>query len=219
MSRIIFIRHGETEWNAESRLQGQLDIKLSDLGIKQAKALSKALETYDFNVIYSSPLDRALRTAEIINKKEKDLREAAALSEIFLGPWQGLTVNEVKEKYSNEYEVFKNNPEKYKSNEMESLNELGNRFSDFIKKIMSHDDRLYCVVTHGTILRAGLAKLIFGDVKYMSNLVFENGSITEVDFHKYNGEITPVVYKLNETSHFAELNYDRPSTAILMGVI
>ena len=219
MSRIIFIRHGETDWNAESRLQGQLDVKLSKLGIEQAKALSKALEDYDFNVIYSSPLDRALRTAEIINRKEKDLREAPALSEIFLGPWQGLTVDEVKEKYSDEYEVFRNHPEKYKAKNMETLTELGDRFSDFIKKIMSHDERLYCVVTHGTILRAGLAKLIFGDIKHMNNLVFENGSITEVDFHKYNGEITPVVYKLNETSHFAELNYNRPSTAILMGVI
>lgn len=235
MSRIIFIRHGETEWNAESRLQGQLDVELSALGEAQAEVLSKTLEGLDFDRVYSSPLRRALDTANKIcrgrivasNIRSMTIEKAemhvpcisSALSEIYLGSWQGHTVDEVKKKFAEEYKIFKNTPECYESEEQETLQEIGERFSTFIKEIMGHENKRYCIVSHGTIMRAGLAKLVFGDVKYMNNLVFENGSITEIDFHQYNGEITPVIYKLNDTGHLSGLNSDRPTTAILMGVI
>ena len=219
MARIIFVRHNETVWNAENRIQGQLDIELSEFGKKQAEILSVALNNFDFDTIFSSPLQRAIKTSEIICKKRTSIQIVPELAEIFLGPWQGLTVDEVKEGYVNEYKSFRESPDLYESNEMETLQDLGGRFSEFIKKIMYHENKLYCVVSHGTAMRAGLAKLIFGDVKYMNNLVFENGSITDVDFHFYEGEITPVIYKLNDTGHFLLTNGDRSSKKILMGVI
>ena len=218
MSRIIFIRHNETLWNAENRIQGQLDLGLSEFGEKQAEILSEALDSFDFDCVYSSPLVRALKTSEIICRKKNTLVTIPELAEIFLGPWQGLTVDEVKERFVDEYKAFRESPELYESNEMETLQDIGERFTEFIKKIMYHENKLYCVVSHGTTMRAGLAKLIFGDVKYMNNLIFENGSITDVDFHCYEGEITPVIYKLNDTGHFLKSN-DRSSTKILMGVI
>ena len=219
MARIIFVRHNETVWNAENRIQGQLDLELSEFGEKQAEILSDALKNFDFDTIYSSPLQRAIKTSEIICKKRTSMQIAPELAEIFLGPWQGLTVKEVKDGFVEEYKSFRESPDLYESNEMETLQDVGERFSEFIKKIMYHENKLYCVVSHGTAMRAGLAKLIFGDVKYMNNLVFENGSITEVDFHCYKGDITPVIYKLNDTGHFLKTNGDRSSTKILMGVI
>jgi len=218
MARIIFVRHNETVWNAENRIQGQLDLELSEFGEKQAEVLSEALSSFDFDCVYTSPLIRALRTSEIICKKNQTLITVPELAEIFLGPWQGLTVSEVKERFLNDYNAFRESPELYESDVMETLQDLGERFSGFIKEIMYHENKVYCVVSHGTAMRAGLAKLIFGDVKYMNNLVFENGSITEVDFHNYEDEITPVIYKLNDTGHFLKSNHDGTSK-ILMGVI
>ncbi len=219
MAKIVFIRHGETEWNAESRLQGQLDVGLSELGLEQAAILKEGMKNRSFHRIYSSPLKRALDTARIVHAEESEILLDQRLSEIYLGKWQGLTVDEVKQSYGEEYAVFRNTPELFKSDGMETLESLGERFAQFVRSIMGEKDKQFCVVSHGTAMRAGLAKVIFGDVRFMNHLVFENGSITELDFHEYNGEITPVIYKLNETGHFRSLNKERTSTSILMGVI
>lgn len=95
MTRLLLVRHGETDWNADGRLQGQTDRPLSDFGRKQARRLADELAAEGFEAIYSSDLARARETAEIIGARlglpvalDSDLREKD------WGTWEGLTAVE-----------------------------------------------------------------------------------------------------------------------------
>ena len=68
--KLYVVRHGQTDWNVQHKLQGSVDIPLNSTGLKQAQELSTKIETLDFNLIISSPLSRALETAKIINQKK-----------------------------------------------------------------------------------------------------------------------------------------------------
>lgn len=105
---LYLIRHGETKWNKLGKFQGSKDISLSEDGISQARYLAKRLDG-NFDYIYTSPLIRAKKTAEIISEKSKvvpiifpDMRE------INYGDWEGLTISEIKSSYSNEFKLWKN---------------------------------------------------------------------------------------------------------------
>ena len=95
MTRLLLVRHGETDWNADGRLQGQTDRPLSDFGRQQARRLADELATEEFEAIYSSDLGRARETAEIVGARlelpvalDPDLREKD------WGTWEGLTAVE-----------------------------------------------------------------------------------------------------------------------------
>jgi len=95
-TRLLVLRHGQSEWNAQGRWQGQADIALTPEGIKQAQ--QAALKLGKFDLIASSSLKRALHTAEIIaeHKKMSDLHIDDRLKESHIGPWQGLTYAEIE---------------------------------------------------------------------------------------------------------------------------
>jgi broad specificity phosphatase PhoE len=95
VTKLLLVRHGETDWNADGRLQGQTDRPLSDFGRKQARRLADELAAEGFEAIYSSDLSRARETAEIIGARlglsvelDSDLREKD------WGTWEGLTAVE-----------------------------------------------------------------------------------------------------------------------------
>ena len=90
------LRHGQSEWNAQGRWQGQADIALTPEGVQQAQRAALKLGTFD--LIASSSLKRALHTAKIIaeHKKMSDLHIDDRLKESHIGPWQGLTYEEIE---------------------------------------------------------------------------------------------------------------------------
>ncbi len=96
MTRFCLIRHGETPWNAERRIQGQLDIGLNATGEAQAHALGPVLSSQQFTAVYSSDLARAWRTAELATQdlELSNLRLEASLRERHYGIYQGLTAQE-----------------------------------------------------------------------------------------------------------------------------
>ena len=95
-TRLLVLRHGQSEWNVQGRWQGQADIALTPEGIKQAQ--QAALKLGSFDLIATSSLQRALRTAEIIaeHKRIVDLHIDDRLKESHIGPWQGLTYAEIE---------------------------------------------------------------------------------------------------------------------------
>jgi probable phosphoglycerate mutase len=97
---IVLVRHGETDWNRERRFQGHADTALNEAGRGQAALLADGLADADFAVVYTSPLRRASETAAIVAARlGLDVRPLEALREIDVGDWQGLTVDEVKERH------------------------------------------------------------------------------------------------------------------------
>ena len=82
MANILLIRHGETDWNREKRLQGYLDIGLNSIGVEQAKLLAKVLATESIDVAYASDLSRAYDTAQTIaNHHQLEVKQDALLRE------------------------------------------------------------------------------------------------------------------------------------------
>ncbi|MCK4261910.1 histidine phosphatase family protein [bacterium] len=111
MSKLILVRHGETDWNVEDRIQGWLDIPLNEEGRRQAERLARELAGMKIAAIYSSPLRRAFQTAEIIAEKHHlKVKKVSALKEINQGEWQGLLVSEAKQRYKNLYQKWLTHP-------------------------------------------------------------------------------------------------------------
>jgi len=150
MSRLLIVRHGQSEWNALGRWQGQADPPLTDLGANQAKMATKKLGLFDS--IVSSPLERAKNTASIISETmgvgpvriEKDLMERDA------GPWQGLTRLEIENGWPGFLESGER-PEGYESNP-ELLSRVFESLSKISESSKSSDSIL--IVSHAGIVHA-----------------------------------------------------------------
>lgn len=96
-----FFRHGETDWNKQKKLQGHMDIPLNELGVAQAQELAQKLTSYKLEVIYSSDLCRASKTAELVAKANNqiDVLLTDQLREANMGDAEGMSVDEAIKKY------------------------------------------------------------------------------------------------------------------------
>ena len=159
--KLYIVRHGETEWNVIKRFQGQLNTPLTEKGIEKLKETGKKLEDVTFEEVYTSKLERTVKSAEIIlnenrgykNKKLK-LKKLAELNEVYFGVWQGLKYEEVFLKYPEEANNYFYNVKNYKAEnvEAENLKDALERFLRGINKILSiHKSGNILIVTHGTV--------------------------------------------------------------------
>ena len=106
MGQIYIVRHGETEWNAQGRIQGHTDINLSDAGRRQAKAVAQRLEQVSFAAAYCSDLSRTRETAEVIlGQSGTPLHPTPQLREYHKGVFEGLTVPEYSKKFPDQYQA------------------------------------------------------------------------------------------------------------------
>ena len=153
---LTVVRHGETTWNAEGRIQGHLDIPLSDTGLAQAAAIGQRLGTEAFDAIFSSDLERALQTARPIARHpgQTILREAR-LRERHLGVLQGLTGEEAVVRQPHAWGAFKaRNPEAALEGG-ETLGEFSQRVVGLLEELLSaHEGSRLLLVTHGGVLDA-----------------------------------------------------------------
>jgi len=104
MTEIILARHGETAWNVAEVFRGRLGVGLNETGQKQAALLAEYLSNLGIEALYSSPLPRALQTAEAVARLcGLKVNIEARLTDFDFGQWQGLSLQEVREKYSELY--------------------------------------------------------------------------------------------------------------------
>ncbi len=111
--KILLARHGETPWNAEGRYQGQIDIPLSENGIRQAKLLGERLSEIGITKAVASPLTRAKATAEFAlgEKRSHMLQFDDGLKEIAHGDWEGLLASEIREQDPQRLQAWRDTPE------------------------------------------------------------------------------------------------------------
>ncbi|KAL4582366.1 hypothetical protein LXL04_006913 [Taraxacum kok-saghyz] len=158
-TEVVIVRHGETEWNAEKRIQGHLDIDLNDIGRQQAVAVAERLSGESkISAIYSSDLKRALKTAETIASRCGGLQviEDQNLRERHLGDLQGLVYSEAPKIKTKAYEALQS---RHTNVEIpgggESLDQLYKRCTSCLQTIASkHRGERVVVVTHGGVIRA-----------------------------------------------------------------
>jgi len=125
---LILIRHGETLWNEEGRVQGLSDIALSDVGLQQVQQLARSLRNHQIQCIYSSPLVRALKTAQIINRYHNaPIYLESGLMEMDLGDCEGLRFRELMQCEEDFWKGCRSDPASVKRPSGESLIELQTR--------------------------------------------------------------------------------------------
>lgn len=162
ITRITMVRHGETHWNKIERMQGQLDSNLTELGIKQASAVANALKKIKYDAFYSSDLKRAMQTSEIISKQlGLTVIKENCLREINLGIAQGLTAEEFKDRYPDEYIKYASKDPDYVIPDGESNREKYNRAVGCLSELAQrHKGGNILIVTHGGILDS-IIRMVF----------------------------------------------------------
>ncbi len=153
-TELILIRHGQTEWNLQGRIQGHLHGELSALGKRQAEALAARLATISFEALYSSDLHRAVRTAEPIARASGHaIHTDARLREKNYGDFEGLTMSEVRERYPDDFTRMVGPDDDYVIPGGESRRRKNARVIACIEELAArHAGRRVLVVTHGGVL-------------------------------------------------------------------
>ncbi len=164
MTRLIIWRHGNTDWNAASRVQGQSDAPLNDLGREQARTAAPLLAALRPDAIVASDLSRAADTAAALAALTGlPVRSDARLRERYFGSWQGLLLTEVAERFPAEYARWRaGDPDPGAG--IEPLDELGKRMGTAL--LEAADDATggtIVVATHGGAARQGCGNLLGWD--------------------------------------------------------
>ena len=154
ITRICLVRHGETEWNAERRIQGQIDIGLNDIGRRQARAAGAWLQAESIAALYSSDLQRAWMTAQAIGAAlGLEPQPAPELRERNYGMFQGLTYAEAEARHPAGYAAFEGRNADYDFENGESLRAMFARVTTKLQEIADrHPGEQVVVVVHGGVL-------------------------------------------------------------------
>ena len=153
---LVLVRHGETAWNVEGRIQGHLDVPLNEIGLAQAAAVGRRFRPERFDAIYSSDLIRAFRTASpIVANPEVDIIRDQRLRERNLGVLQGLTGDEGKRTQPDAWKAFKSREADLPLEGGESLGTFSKRVVGFVESMLDrHAGGRLLVVAHGGALDA-----------------------------------------------------------------
>ena len=187
LMKLIFIRHGETQNTKQFRLyKDSDDPPLTQTGKNEIYKSAQFLqEKYSFDALYTSPLLRARQSAEIIAEKvQKEISIEPNLIERRAGIWGGLTLEEIKTNYPQEYQLYKFNKINYKLSCAESIQETFDRTVATVNHILEkklHDTIL--VVTHAGIIKSYVAFILNMPLENIDNIYFPTASITEINFY------------------------------------
>lgn len=161
MSELILARHGETEWNVEEIFRGRADIELNQTGLKQAELLAKYLSRRQIDAIYSSPLKRAVKTAEAIAGYHRlQVEITPALIDYDCGEWQGLLSKEVKERYREIYQRWVSQPHRVKIPGGESLADVRKRVMPVVYEIAARHRGTVVLVAHRVVNKVLICALL-----------------------------------------------------------
>lgn len=198
-SRLILIRHGESTWNRERRIQGQLDPPLSEQGHEQARRVAGRLAPRRVEALYTSDLLRASQTAAAIaSALGVEARPMKELREIFLGDWEGLHTDELAQRFPEAWDAWTREPSW-------DVVPRGEGASAFEGRVVSAMDRLFeqhsrgdaIVVTHGGVIQIALHRVVGRPSQGLFPFRISNGSVSIVE--RRNGRM--VIATVNDTSH------------------
>ncbi len=202
MTRVYLVRHGETEWNANSKVQGTLDTELNEIGLQQAALVAKKLAGENISAVYSSSLKRAKITAEKIAEAcNLEVNELHDFREICLGPWQGLTIQEINEKYADHFKVYREHPSDFNMPGAETFLQVTERFCNAMNQIVAaNPNKNIVIVSHGAAIKAAMITTLGMELKHYNKFRIDNASLSILDFSdKHNGGV--IVHCMNNTCH------------------
>jgi broad specificity phosphatase PhoE len=159
-ARLWLIRHGQTAWNLEGRYQGQADAPLNATGWEQARAVAARLAGKRYDAIYSSDLQRALTTAEVIGEAVGlRVRRHPGLREVRLGRWEGMLAVDIQRDYAEAWLARQRDPANARPPGGESAAEVAQRVWAAVDEIVTaHPGGAIIVVSHGLAVATVLCR-------------------------------------------------------------
>jgi broad specificity phosphatase PhoE len=202
MTKLILARHGETAWNVEKLYRGRTDVNLDEVGVKQAELLGKYLSNWELEAIYSSPLKRALDTANIIARYQKvSVYIAEGLIDFDYGEWQSLPEQEAKRLYPTLHNEWHTNPHKVRMPGGESLEDARKRATEVINEVLSKYQGSVVLVSHRVVNKVLICSLLGLDNSHFWDITQDVGGITI--FNYVDGRF--ILTRHNDISYLREL--------------
>lgn len=204
--RLLLIRHGETDWNATLRYQGQGGVPLNAQGRAQARRVGERLARYGAQALYTSDIVRASETAAIVGEQTGLMPQPLPdLREIDVGQWEGLTPEELYRRFPDHMREYERDPARTVRLGGESYAQLQVRALQALTSIhAAHPgDQTVLAVSHGGTIRALLCHVIGLDLIHFGRLWLDNGSLTELR-HGSNGWR---LVRLNDAAHIEGMQF------------
>jgi alpha-ribazole phosphatase len=185
MLEILLIRHGETEYNSSKKFTGITDVELNRKGREQVLKLGDALKNEIFDHIYSSDLKRCVETGDRLQKCANGRTFSKELREMNFGLWEGLTYDEIKEKYPDELEKWENDWTDYVIPKGESFSIMSGRVIKEFKEILKQHNcnninGKIAIISHSGSIRTILGHCIIGSIKDSWKFRVENAAVSRL---------------------------------------
>lgn len=216
---VIMVRHGQTEWNRFERFRGRADIPLNEVGLAQADATGRRIAAmWQPQAVYSSPLSRAVKTAEIIASYcGLPVCTHPGLIDIDYGQWQGLTHDEVKVRWPAELESWYNTPHRVRIPEGETLALIRRRAMKTIHEVCtSHMRGVSIVVVSHTVIN----RIVLLGILGLKNECFWklHQDTCSINCFVFDGKKF-ILTLMNDTCHMRELLYTKRRETMEKGQI
>ena len=199
MTRLVVVRHGRTDWNRVERFRGRADIELDEVGMKQAEATAGRIAEWQVSAIYSSPLRRALTTAEVLARRfDLEVESLPGIIDIDYGEWQGLSPDEAAAKDGALYSTWLKRPHKAKFPGGEGLARVRERAASAVDTlIMRHPRETIALVSHKVVCQILILSLLGVDNSHFWQIAQD---VCAVNLFEVRGGV-PSALLLNDTCH------------------
>ncbi|MFC2035318.1 histidine phosphatase family protein [Chloroflexota bacterium] len=199
---ILLVRHGQTESNITGFYMGRSDEDINERGYIQASCLASRLAKLPISLVYTSPLMRAHSTASILAMPQRlEPKLSDDLIEIQLGDWQGLHMDEIKQRWSELWHDWRVDPSNLTLPHGENLSEVTERAVNVFERIVGSDQgKQVVVVTHDVIIKVLVAHVLRVSNRIYRKFNISNASLSMIQVVRGN----PRLVMLNDTSHFED---------------
>jgi len=204
MLEIVLVRHGETDWNVEEIFRGRADLELNETGVQQAELLGEYLSRDRIDFVYSSPLQRAVKTADSIAAHHTlEVNAVSNLIDFDFGEWQGLSLKEVKAGYEEIYRDWTETPEQVRIPGGECLEEVRSRAMSFVEDaVMRCGEGRIALVSHRVVCKVLICALLGIDNSHFPGIRIDTCGITRFDCG--NGRLVLTVH--NDTGFLRSIH-------------
>ena len=201
--KLVLVRHGETDWNTQHRTQGTTDTPLNERGMVQARTLAPRIQRqFPPEIIYTSPLQRAVRTAEILRGDlPVPIVPDERLLEFHFGAWEGMEFPKIGEAFPEEMKVWQTNPMDCVIPGAETMAELQKRCAAFLDDLKCTDqEKTVLVVSHALTCKLIIAGAIGLEPRHIHTLRIDNTSLNVLDVLPHRS----ILRLFNDTCHMEE---------------
>ncbi len=190
--KIYVVRHGQTKWNEQGRMQGAKNSNLTEKGIDEAKKLNEYIKDIDFDKVFVSPLGRTIETMNhVVGDRIIETEKIEDLQEMNFGKFEGELLVELKDSHPEDMEKLWTQPEKYSSTSGEIYADVFERVERALKEITAYENlENVLVVTHGVIISVLLSIVKKNDIaRLWDTPVVRNTSLSILEFKDGDFEI------------------------------